>query len=149
MTPEILFRRADFGEIIGLRHRVLRPGRPLATAHFEGDDDPRTVHLGAFPAGAAEALACVTLMPRPWRATPGWQLRGMATRPDLARRGLGRGLLRFAEDTVRAEGGPPLLWCNARAAAVPFYAGAGWETVSEPFEVPDVGPHREMVRWLT
>ncbi len=148
MTPEILLRRADFDEILGLRHAVLRPGRPLATARFEGDDDPGTVHLGAFPEGGGDAVGCATLMHRPWRGAPAWQLRGMATRADLARRGIGRALLRLAEEAVRAEGGPLLLWCNARLEAIAFYAGAGWEEVSGTFEVPDVGPHREMLRRL-
>ena len=35
-------------------------------------------------------------------------------------------------------------WCNARVAAVPFYARMGWRVVSDLFDVPTVGPHRVM-----
>jgi len=135
----ITVRRAAFVEILPLRHAVLRPGRPLATAYFDGDDAPDTIHLAAVLGGAV--VGCASLMARPWRDVPGWQLRGMATRADLVRRGIGAALLAAAERAA-----PPLLWCNARLAAVPFYARCGWTVVSGEFAVPDVGPHHEMVR---
>lgn len=135
----ITVRRAAFAEILPLRHAVLRPGRPLATAHFDGDDAADTIHLAAWLDDAV--VGCASLMVRPWRDAPAWQLRGMATRADLVRRGIGAAVLAAAERTP-----PPLLWCNARLAAVPFYARCGWTVVSEAFDVPDVGPHHEMVR---
>jgi GNAT superfamily N-acetyltransferase len=70
----------------------------------------------------------------------------MATRADLARRGIGSALLRFALGILRAERGPVVVWCNARLAAVPFYATQGWEVASEVFDIPTVGPHHVMVR---
>ena len=137
--PSLTVRRAALADILPLRHAVLRPGRPLATAHFDGDDAPDTLHLAAWLNGAV--VGCASLMRRPWRDEPAWQLRGMATRADLARRGIGAAVLAAAEQAAA-----PLLWCNARLAAVPFYARCGWTVVSEEFDVPDVGPHPEMVR---
>ena len=147
-TPAISVRAAPFAVILPLRHTVLRPGRPLATAHFDGDDDPDTVHLAAVLDGSDAVVGCATLMRRPWNDRPAWQLRGMATRADLARRGIGTAVLRAAERTVREHGGPPLLWCNARLVAVPFYASCGWRVVSDEFDVPGIGPHHAMVRAL-
>jgi hypothetical protein len=33
------------------------------------------------------------------------------------------------------------LWCNARQAAVPFYAKNGWHVQGQPFDIPKIGPH--------
>ena len=143
--PPLRVRRATLAEILPLRHAVLRPGRPLATAHFDGDDEPTTVHLAAVLDASGEVVGCATLLPRPHEQQPGWQLRGMATRADLARRGVGSAMLAAAEDLVRAAGGT-LLWCNARLAAVPFFASAGWRVVSDEFDVPGIGPHHVMTK---
>jgi len=121
---------------------VLRPGRPVETAYFDGDDDADTVHLAAMLDGAEEVVGCATLMRRPWGGEPAWQLRGMATRADLARRGVGSAVLRAAEDLA----GGALLWCNARLAAVPFYAAGGWTIASDEFDIPGIGPHHVMIR---
>ena len=44
----IIVRRAAVGEIIPLRHRILRAGLPIEEAHFPGDTDPSTIHVAAF-----------------------------------------------------------------------------------------------------
>ncbi len=140
-------RRASLEEIFALRHRELRPGLPAGTAAFEGDDDPGTRHLGAFLPGTGDAVGCASLMPRAWQAETAYQLRGMATRADLARRGIGTAVLRFAEADV-PHSAATVLWCHARLHAVAFYAGLGWEAVSDVFDIPTVGPHRTMIRRL-
>jgi GNAT superfamily N-acetyltransferase len=142
----VTLRRAALAEILPLRHRELRPGLPVAAAAFEGDDATATRHFGAFLAETGENVGCLSLMAAPWRGEAALQLRGMATRADLARRGIGSALLRFVEADVRATGGPRLLWCNARLAAVPFYEGLGWTVASPRFDIPSVGPHHVMVR---
>jgi predicted GNAT family N-acyltransferase len=147
LLASIAIRVAGLDEILALRHRELRPGLPLEAARFDGDDEESTRHFGAFLAGGS-VVACASFMARPWQHERAWQLRGMATRADLARRGLGTALLDFAESSIRAELGAHLLWCNARVGAVPFYARVGWSVVSEPFDIAGVGPHRAMLRRL-
>jgi GNAT superfamily N-acetyltransferase len=142
----VLVRPARLDEILALRHTVLRPGRPLDTARFAGDDEATTVHVGAF-AGAG-LVACASVMRRPLDGEDALQLRGMATAPDRAGRGIGTAVLRFVEEDLAPSMGFRLLWCNARTSASGFYAGAGWMLVSSAFEVPDVGPHVRMVRRL-
>ncbi|MCW5890141.1 MAG: GNAT family N-acetyltransferase [bacterium] len=144
MTPAI--RRATLDEILALRHVELRPGLPLATARFDGDDAPDTWHLGAFEDAAA--VACASFMRQAWEGAGAYQLRGMATRADRRRRGLGAALLRFAEATIPPATGVHVLWCNARVAAIDFYRRCGWTVESEVFDVPTVGPHRRMRRAL-
>lgn len=144
----LVLRRATLAEIIGRRHAELRPGLPRASAEFAGDDEPATWHFGAFVAEHAGAgggaLACATFMARPHDGEDAYQLRGMATRADLARQGIGGALLRHALAVLVARGGARLFWCNARLAAVPFYARLGWTVVSGEFEVPSIGPHHVM-----
>jgi predicted GNAT family N-acyltransferase len=137
-------RRATLAEILALRHAVLRPGRPLLAAAFDGDDDADTRHFGAFDAAGAN-VGCLSFMRRPLAGEPAHQLRGMATRADLARCGLGAALLGVAVRAVRAESGIALFWCNARCEAADFYRRLGWTVRSAPFDVPDVGPHVVMV----
>ena len=142
----MLVRPARLDEIFALRHAVLRPGRSLDTACFEGDDEESTIHVGAF-AGAL-LVGCATVMRRPVDGEDALQLRGMATAPDRMRRGIGTAVLRFVEEDLAVSMGVRLLWCNARTSASGFYAGAGWKLASSVFDVPDVGPHVRMVRRL-
>ena len=140
---EVVLRRASLDEILALRHAVLRPGLPLESAAFDGDDAPDTHHFGAFDAGVA--VGCLSFMRRD-RDGAAHQLRGMATAAAVRGAGVGRALLAFAEATLVAETGIRGLWCNARVESIGFYERLGWVAVSEEFDVPTVGLHRVMVR---
>jgi GNAT superfamily N-acetyltransferase/cation transport regulator ChaC len=141
----VTIRRASLDEIFGLRHRELRPGRASETARFDGDEEPTTCHYGAFVTEERAPVGCVSFMARPHAGEPAYQLRGMATRAGLTRRGIGSALLAQALPALPEEARARLLWCNARLAAVPFYARLGWTVVSPLFEVPGVGPHHVML----
>lgn len=143
----MIVRRARLDEILALRHAVLRPGRPLDTARFDGDDEPTTVHVGAIDGD--RMVGCATLMRRPFDGEDAGQVRGMATATDRMRKGVGREVLRFVESAIAPDWQVGLLWCNARTSAQNFYAGGGWTVVSDVFDIPDVGPHVRMVRRLT
>ena len=122
-----------------LRQAILRPGRSWEETAFPGDDDPATVHLGAFEGDRLIGIASLYEEARPGTAG-GWRLRGMATDEDARGRGAGRALLAACVAHVAAGGGGEL-WCNARTPAVPFYAAAGFEVLSDEFDVPGIGPH--------
>ena len=139
-TARVTLRRAALAEIITLRYEVLRAGLPPESAAFDGDEEPATRHFGAFLDDTGENVGCLSLMERPFEGHPAYQLRGMAARADVARRGIGTALLRFA----RQEFGPALLWCNARREAVPFYQRLGWTIASAEFDIPTAGPHYRM-----
>jgi predicted GNAT family N-acyltransferase len=141
-------RRASLEEILALRHAVLRPGLPRDAARFDGDDEADTRHFGAFLRGTGELVACVSCMRRPRDGQDAWQVRGMATRGDLVRRGVGGALLRYALAALRDERSPRLVWCNARVDALGFWERQGWTVVSEVFDIRGVGPHRTMQRRL-
>lgn len=144
-SQAVTVRVASLAEILALRQEELRPGLPPEDARFDGDDEPATRHVGAFLDETRENVACASFMARPWQGDPAYQLRGMATRAELVRRGLGTALLRFAEPLLRTSG-TRLLWCNARVGALGFYERLGWTVTSEEFDIPGVGPHRRLVR---
>lgn len=129
---------ASVSELIPLRWRVLRPGRPESTAHFPGDTAPGTVHLVAQDREGT-VIGCATVV-----ENEGLQLRGMATAPEWRGKGVGRAVLEAVHALAHERGLP--LWCNARESALPFYEKSGWQTEGERFEVPEVGPHFVM-RW--
>ena len=134
----MLVRPALLDEILALRHAVLRPGRPLDTARFAGDDELTTVHVGVFD--RASAVGCATVMYRPLDdGEPALQLRGMATAPERAGQGIGRAVLRYLEEDVARGAHVRVLWCNARTSASGFYAGAGWKLASAVFEAQSAG----------
>jgi GNAT superfamily N-acetyltransferase len=71
----------------------------------------------------------------------------MATVPAVRGRGFGRALLEACFAHVRAHGGT-LLWCNARVAALGFYAHLGFVAQGAQFEIVPIGPHFVMTRQL-
>ncbi len=126
-------------EVRPLRQAVLRPGRSWEETAYAGDEDPSTVHLGAFEGDRLVGIASLYREPRAGRR-PGWRLRGMATVEHARGRGAGRALLAACVAHVAAEGGGEL-WCNARTPAVRFYSAAGFEVLSDEFDIPGIGPH--------
>jgi GNAT superfamily N-acetyltransferase len=143
MAQGLVCRRASMPEILDLRHKVLRPGKPLESAEFPGDEQPGTLHFAAWDHG--RMVVCLTLMRSVWDGAKAWQLRGMATDTAAQGRGHGTALMRFAMEDAAREGWSDVFWCNARLAAVPFYERNGWRIASERFDIPLVGPHHKMV----
>ena len=128
-----LIRAITAAETRPLRHRVLRPTQAAESTLYPGDDQA-SVHLGAFEGDRLVGVASLYAEPRTG-AAGGWRLRGMATAPEVR----GRGLAASVSHAAGQGGGE--LWCNARLAAVGFYAARGFEVVSDEFDVPDIGPH--------
>src|SRR5688572_21435663 len=122
---------------VDIRWSVLRPGFPRESAVFAGDDEPGTLHLGAFHEDRLVGVASLYDAPLP-DATPSRhpkQLRGMATLPEVRGSGAGRALL-DACVAAASTAGCDLLWCNARSSAVAFYRKYGWEVCSDEFDIP-------------
>jgi GNAT superfamily N-acetyltransferase len=142
-----MVRSATADEVVGVRHEVLRPGRPRATAVFDGDDAPSTRHWVAVQApddpDARRVVGVVSVMEAPLpdasNGTPRWQLRGMAVLPGLRGEGVGTQLL----EAVHRDVAEPL-WCNARESAEGFYLRHGWAPHGDLIDVKGIGPHRRM-----
>jgi GNAT superfamily N-acetyltransferase len=132
-------------DTIAIRWPVLRPGFPRESAIFAGDELTTAKHFGASFGGTLIGVASIYPAPLPEKpdASPSWQLRGMATLPEMRHAGFGRALLAACVAHTRAEHAA-LLWCNARTSAAPFYAKNGWQIVGGEFDIPTVGPHFRM-----
>lgn len=129
-----------------LRQCLLRPHQRVDELVYDGDDDPDTLHAGAFVGDRLVAVASVAPDESDDAPAPkAWRLRGMATVEDLRATGLGRAVLERCLAHAH-ERGALLVWCNARTGAIGFYERLGFEVVSEVFDVPVTGPHVRMLR---
>ena len=147
-TASIHLRRIVTDEAFPLRFGILRRALPPAGSRYPQDDDPRTVHLGAFLGGR---LVCVgSFLPDAREDGPAdgaYRLRGMVTLPDYRGQGLGGALLDRGV-TLVARKGAREVWCNGRTDAMDFYRRHGFEPVGEEFETPGTGPHFRFVRTI-
>ncbi len=130
-----------------VRHPVLRTGRPIEDCAFEGDENDKTQHLGAFKNN--ELIGVLTLMEtqRKVQNRPSWQLRGMAVLEAHQKTGVGRKLINRAEEIAKSQQ-IQALWLNARKIAVPFYQNMGYHIDGSPFNIPKIGIHYWMYKLL-
>lgn len=134
-----------------LRRSVLRPSLPPDTP-LPGDELADGVHFGAVDDDARVVGTCFVYPdPCPWlpHIRGAWHLRQMATAPQRRGQGVGAAVLAAAVDFVAAQGAP-LIWCNARESAVPFYARHGFSGHGELFtDERHPIPHLHMWRELS
>jgi GNAT superfamily N-acetyltransferase len=141
-----------------LRRHLLRPDLPTEGLIYPGDDDPLALHLGAVAEGRLFGIATIYPEAPPqklqgaipeaaYRDGASFRLRGMATRPDQQRRGIGR---RLMEGTFyhALDAGASYYWCNARVGAKQFYESMRLEAVGDIFDLGPAGPHYVMWRRL-
>lgn len=128
-----------------LRHQVLRPGQPVETAAFPGDDLATTGHFVALDEHdvvvSTGSIYCESQPGRP--EARGWRLRGMATAPHLLGQGLGALVLKACM-AYAAEQGAGEVWCNARTSACCFYEKFGFVRDGLEFIIEGIGPHYMM-----
>jgi len=139
-----MFREATAEEVVPLRHKVLRPGKPRETAIWSCDTEAGTRHWILEDRGEIVACASTVLAAYPDGEGPSIQLRGMAVDPTRQGQGLGKRLLQGIEHAVQKS-----MWCNARKSAEPFYEATGWTGSGEHFDIAGIGPHRRMRRILS
>jgi predicted GNAT family N-acyltransferase len=144
----------DAADTHDLRLRVLRAGTPSSDVEWVGDNLDTTVHLGVVDdSNAIVAISTWLIMPSPDVTEPGAigvQLRGMATEPSPAIRGVGVGaLLLQAGIEIARQRDADHVWANARTAVLGFYTRVGFEIVSGEFmsKATDL-PHRRILLHL-
>lgn len=126
-------------ETYEIRLAVLRNNIDLPYK-FKEDEFENTFHLGAFYNDKLVGIA--SFMQNRIDVVKGeqYQLRGMATLPEVRGMGAGRLLIEEAKRTLKAKE-INILWCNARKEAVGFYKSLDFVIIGEEFEVQKVGPH--------
>ena len=129
-------------ETYEIRLSVLRNNIDLPYK-FEGDEEGSTFHLGAFYEKKLVGIA--TFMKSNLEAfdVEQYQLRGMATLPEVRGMGAGKKLIIKAIEILQ-ERKIAVLWCNARKEAVGFYENLDFKITGEEFKVPKVGAHFKM-----
>jgi len=134
-------------EVWPIRHQVLRPGRPLESSRYAGDDRPGSRHFAVLDRGRPVGVASVYHEDPPaeftvpgLKAGRGWHLRGMATLDEIRGTGAGSALLRTALASA-ALAGAAAVWCKAGTSAAGFYRKHGFQSLGHEFEIPGIGPH--------
>lgn len=155
MKPE--FESVSINEILALRHRVLRSGKPLSTAHFKGDTLENTFHYAAFfkidnenLSDVKKIVGCVSFMANvhnDFDEKRAFQLRGMAVDDEYRQQHIGRQLLMYAEKQIRLKSAR-FIWCNVRASAIGFYTSQNYLKTGETFEIQGVGSHILMYKYI-
>jgi len=146
LKPEI--KLTDVENIIGVRHQILRTGKPILTCYFEGDELLSTFHFGAFTEN--KTIGCISLMLNKHLSFDdknAYQLRGMAVLSDFQGQKIGEKLLQKAEQHLKSIN-VQTVWCNVRLEAIGFYSKNDFQIISDEFQIPNVGPHVLMSKKL-
>ncbi|MGB0897414.1 MAG: GNAT family N-acetyltransferase [Flavobacteriaceae bacterium] len=135
-------------ETYSIRHQVLRQGKPIETCQFEGDDLKTTIHLGLYYYNKLIGVASYMKVPSPlFQPSEHYQLRGMAILQQFQGKKFGNVLLEYGEKSLRAKN-CDLIWCNARASAQNFYTNYDFKTTGEAFDIPEIGTHFVMYKYI-
>ncbi len=149
MNSRFQLRKIKAQETHAVRHPMLRKGRPLSSCVFEGDEDPKTIHLGAFTGGQMVGVLSAYAKTHPdFKIENSYQVRGVAVLPEHHRNGVGRLLMnRIEEKLFHKE--ISFIWLNARIAAVPFYQQLQYTVHGSVFDLPPIGLHYCYFKHLT
>lgn len=133
-------------ETYAVRLEVLRKNIPLPYK-FNGDLDTDTFHLGAYKDGKLIAVSSFMKVENNHFKGTQYQLRGMATLEPYQGFGAGKLLLLKAVEILKTLN-IECIWCNARVVAVDFYEKQGFLTFGEKFDIPLIGGHFVMFKYL-
>jgi ribosomal protein S18 acetylase RimI-like enzyme len=127
IVKEIPYGSALYAQMKELRESVLRHplGLILTENDIQGEEDQ--IHIAAIENNAV--VGTVILKPL---SNDVVKLRQMAVAPEMHGRGVGRDLVRFAED-VACTRGFLTIEMSARVSAIGFYQKLGFELVGESF----------------
>lgn len=143
-----IIRKITSKETFPVRHPVLRPGKPVDSCIFDGDELASTVHFGIYEKDALAGVLSVFEASAPqFPDEKQFQMRGMAVLEEHQKKGLGEKLVQEAEHYIRGKKGE-VVWFNARENAVGFYKKMGYSTLGKAFDIPGVGIHYIMYKRL-
>ncbi len=147
MSSEV--KKISAAETIDLRSRILRPGQPIELCHYPEDDFATSFHLGIFKHN--KVVCNGTFLQQGHEKFPqakkAYRLRGMATDTLYQRQGLGALIIAEALKELKTRE-CDLIWFNARTSAEIFYRKLGFQCIEEVFDIPLVGPHKIMYKWV-
>lgn len=142
LIRQITFGSDEYKSEVKLRYEVLRKPLGLQFSQEELDKENDSYHFGAFEGD--ELIGCLILVPF---SNTEIKMRQVAVAPDRQARGIGKLLVKAAEEFAQ-DNGYEWMKLNARETAVKFYLSLGYEIFGEPFLEVTI-PHRSMQKRLT
>jgi predicted GNAT family N-acyltransferase len=137
----IQYGTPDYGRMVGLRYRVLREPLGLDFPHDYLEKEKDDILCVCEDRG--QVIGCCILTPVDKNVV---RLRQMAVDDSIQKKGIGSGVLQFAEETS-GERGFDKITLHARKTAAGFYRKYNYSVVGEEFT--EVGiPHFEMIKQL-
>lgn len=132
----------EYDKTIQLRYHILREPLGLQFTPEQLDVEADHIHLAGYVGD--QLAACLVLVPE---SHGNIKMRQVAVDTRWQGQGLGKQLIRFAEEWSAARGFT-LMHCHARETAVPFYLSMGYVIRGERFEEVTI-PHFYMEKYLT
>ncbi len=131
----------DYDQMIALRYALLRKPLGLNFTDDELKKEANDILIGCFDDDKLEGCCLLT------ETEPGLvRLRQMAVLSGLQGKGIGKVLLRFAENIARDRGFKKISM-HARKTAIGFYEKSGYKIVSKEFNEISI-PHYLMEKPL-
>ncbi|HJU46324.1 MAG TPA: GNAT family N-acetyltransferase [Chitinophagaceae bacterium] len=132
---------AEYQQMLGLRHEILRKPLGLSFSQEELDKEKHEILIAAFEDD--QMLGCCMLVQE---SPDECRLRQMAVLNTLRGKGVGKALMVFAENIARDRGFKKMTM-HARATALGFYEKLGYMITGDVFEEITI-PHYIMEKEL-
>lgn len=141
-------KQVPYQTVLPLRAKFLRPWLEPEKCVYPKDRLTTTIHLAVFDQDKVIGVATFEKEEHPQLPSESsYRLRGMATDENYRRKGVGKSLMVYGESWLRNHH-IELLWFNARQNAFQFYEALGFKFNGELFELPQIGPHKVMYKYL-
>jgi predicted GNAT family N-acyltransferase len=134
---EVRYGSEEYRETVTLRDEILRKPLKLKFSAEELSAEKDSFHLACWRGNVL--TGCVVLIPRTGQTL---QMRQLAVRTEMQRKGIGRTLVQYAESFAREHGYHEIMM-HARETAVEFYEKLGYKKEGERFTQVTI-PHIAM-----
>lgn len=128
---------SDYQKVIQLRYSILRAPLGLNFSQDDLDKEKDHIHIASFEDD--ELLGCCMLTKVDHHTL---QLRQMAVKDNLQRKGIGASIVSFAESIAKDKGYRRIIM-HARDTAIGFYEKFGYKVKGDPFTEVNL-PHHVM-----
>jgi predicted GNAT family N-acyltransferase len=128
---------SDYQKAIQLRHSILRAPLGLNFSQKDLEQEKEHIHIASFEED--DLLGCCMLTKVDDHTL---QLRQMAVKDNLQRKGIGASIISFAENLAKDKGYRRIIM-HARDTAIGFYEKFGYKVKGEKFNEVNL-PHHVM-----
>lgn len=128
---------SDYQKVIQLRYSILRAPLGLNFTQEDLDKEKEHIHIASFEDD--DLLGCCMLTKIDQHTL---QLRQMAVKDNLQRKGIGASIMSFAESIARDKGYRRIIM-HARDTAIGFYEKFGYKVKGDQFTEVNL-PHHVM-----